>query len=118
MELASFRLQANLLCRLSVSRQSRTLGHPRSHTCSWSSARRWARSSSESSVEDSEEDEEELELSEEEPMRPMGGWGLTGAGWCSSVGGGGTASGFISSSSGILAKRISNTSCGAEPDTL
>lgn len=49
-------------------------------TCSWSSANRWALSSSESSVEDSDSEEESLELSEEEATGAKGGWGLTGAG--------------------------------------
>ncbi len=75
-------------------------------TCSWSSASLWALSSSESSVEDSDSDEESLELSEDEAV-PMSGCVLTGTGWSTGAGAGASIS---SGSSGILAKRISNTS--------
>lgn len=78
------------------------------HTCSLSSASLWALSSSESSVEDSDSDEESLELSEDE-AGTMGGWGFTGAAGCSTGAGAGVKT--SSGSSGILANRISNTSC-------
>lgn len=71
-------------------------------TCSWSSASRWARSSSESSVELSLSEELSLLLSlEEGGATTLVGGGTTGED---------TATAGSSGSSGILAKRISNTS--------
>lgn len=73
-------------------------------TCSWSSASRWARSSSESSV--------ELSLSEELSLLLS----LDEGGATTFVGGGTAGEDTVttgsSGSSGILAKRISNTSWG------
>lgn len=71
-------------------------------TCSWSSASRWARSSSESSVELSLSEELSLLLSLDEG----GATTLVGGG----TAGEDTATTGSSGSSGILAKRISNTS--------
>lgn len=71
-------------------------------TCSWSSASRWARSSSESSVELSLSEELSLLLSLDEG----GTTALVGGG----TAGEDTATTGSSGSSGILAKRISNTS--------
>lgn len=95
-------------------------------TCSCSSASLWALSSSKSFVEDSDSEDESLELSEEEAgclteeagprmeeagFRMGGGWALMmGAEDWSSAGAGAGAN-VSSGSSGILAKRISNTSC-------
>ena len=71
-------------------------------TCSWSSASRWARSSSESSVELSLSEELSLLLSlEDGGAATLVGGGTTGED---------TATAGSSGSSGILAKRISNTS--------
>lgn len=71
-------------------------------TCSWSSASRWARSSSESSVELSLSEELSLLLSLDEG----GATTLVGGGTAGEE----TATTGSSGSSGILAKRISNTS--------
>lgn len=76
-------------------------------TCSCNSANRCCLSCSESPAEDS--DSEVLELSSSETAERGGACRLEGAGWRADDGvGTGTGS---SGSSGILAKRISNTSC-------
>lgn len=76
-------------------------------TCSCNSANRCCLSWSESPPEDS--DSEELELSSSETAEGGGACRVEGAGWRADDGVG-TGMGS-SGSSGILAKRISNTSC-------